>query len=179
MIRLAWWRERLEDLDSGLLPAEPRLQAAAREILGRGIAGHELAGLEGGWRRLFDPFPWDIATAEAIWFRGRLLFGLAARLLGTGGGSTIEAAGGSWALTDAARHCSDAASRKLLLREARTLSQALGGARLEAALRPLSMLAALSMRDSAGGEPLGPEGTAARAAAMLKHRLTGRLPRMD
>ena len=28
-IKLAWWRERLEELDSGQAPAEPRLKAAA------------------------------------------------------------------------------------------------------------------------------------------------------
>ena len=31
-IRLAWWRERLEELDHGIVPAEPRLQAVAREF---------------------------------------------------------------------------------------------------------------------------------------------------
>ena len=35
-IRLAWWRERLEDLDAGKLPpGEPRLSAIARQLLGR------------------------------------------------------------------------------------------------------------------------------------------------
>src|SRR5512144_1133637 len=82
-IRLAWWRERLEELDqAGEVPEEPRLQAVARELLPRGVAGHDLAGLENGWLRLFDPFPWTAETSEAIWVRGNLLFGLGGRLLG-------------------------------------------------------------------------------------------------
>ena len=36
-IKLAWWRERLEELDHGKVPAEPRLQAAAAELLPREI----------------------------------------------------------------------------------------------------------------------------------------------
>jgi phytoene synthase len=56
-IRLAWWRERLDELDEGTrAPAEPRLQAVERELLPRGISGHDIAGLEEGWLRLFDPF---------------------------------------------------------------------------------------------------------------------------
>jgi len=39
-IRLAWWRERLEELDEGAsAPAEPRLQAVARELIPRGVTG--------------------------------------------------------------------------------------------------------------------------------------------
>src|SRR5689334_25282098 len=53
-VRLAWWRERLEELDqSGEAPAEPRLQAVERELLPRGVAGRDLAGLETGWLKLF------------------------------------------------------------------------------------------------------------------------------
>jgi 15-cis-phytoene synthase len=32
-IKLAWWRERLEQLDEAKVPAEPRLRAAADELL--------------------------------------------------------------------------------------------------------------------------------------------------
>ena len=42
-IRLAWWRERLEELDDGAPPPpEPRLQAVAYELLPRGVRGSEL-----------------------------------------------------------------------------------------------------------------------------------------
>ncbi len=35
-IKLAWWRERLEEMDKGSVPAEPRLAAVARELLPKG-----------------------------------------------------------------------------------------------------------------------------------------------
>ena len=177
-IRLAWWRERLEELDSGIsAPAEPRLQAVEQELIPRGVSGKDCAALEGGWLRLFDPFPWTIETSEAIWFRGNLLFGLGARLLGQGS-DRVQAAGGLWALVDSARHCSDADSRTMLLGQARTFARALAEARFETALRPLSMLAALSMRDCRRGEPFEREGGLGRVMTMLLHRFTGRVERL-
>lgn len=177
-IRLAWWRERLEEMDAGApVPPEPRLQAVARELLRRGISGRDLAGLEGGWLRLFDPFPWNIATSEAIWLRGNFLFGIGAKLLGTSD-DHVRGAGGLWALVDVARHCSDRDSRAVLLGQAHNFARGLGGVRFPAALRPLSMLAALAVRDVKRGEPIEPEGTPGRAAAALRHRLSGRLPRL-
>src|SRR6478735_2956909 len=47
--KLAWWRERLEDLDTKPPPAEPRLQVAAEHLLPRGISGSVLAEIEHGW----------------------------------------------------------------------------------------------------------------------------------
>ncbi len=173
-IRLAWWRERLEELDDGSTPAEPRLQALAAELLPRGVSGREVAALEGGWRRLFEPFPWGVEVAEAICLRGRYLFSFGARLLGEPS-SAIEPAGGQWALIDAARHCSDAASRAFLVEQGQTFAQGLSGTRFDARLRPLSMLGALAARDAARGEPLPTEGTPGRAAAMVAHRLSGRI----
>lgn len=177
-IRLAWWRERLEELDKGGgAPAEPRLQDAERELLPRGVSGHDVAALEAGWLRLFDPFPWSVEASEAIWLRGNLLFGLGGRLLG-GADEEIRRAGGLWALVDVARHCSDADSRAMLLQQARTFAERLGGVRFVPRLRPLSMLAALAVRDCRHGGTPEPEGTPGRAAAMLRHRLSGRLPRL-
>ena len=173
-IRLAWWRERLEELDKGAVPAEPRLQAALDELLPRGVSGHDLAALERGWVSLFDPFPWDIGTAEAIWFRGRLLFALAAELIDRTD-DPIEGAGGLWVLVDAARHVSDAESREMLMSQARTFARGLAGARFSARLRPISMLAQVAMRDVGNWPKVEPEGAPGRAFAMLRHRLTGRL----
>ena len=175
-IRLAWWRERLEELDhAGQAPAEPRLQAVQRELLPRRISGQDLTGLESGWLRLFDPFPWTAATGEAIWVRGHLLFGLGARLLGRSD-ERIQAAGGVWTLVDAARHCSDAESRRMLVDQARKFARALGRSRFPKVLRSLSMLTALAVRDCRRGEPFEPEGTPGRALTMLRHRIGGRLP---
>jgi len=174
-IRLAWWRERLEELDSGApAPAEPRLEAAQRLLLPLGINGADLAELETGWARMLEPFPWNIETKEGIWFRGVKAFGLAARILGNPD-ERLQQAGGMWALTDAARHCSDAETRKRLLARAETIAKGMKGMKFPARLRPLSMLAALAIRDVERGEPLEPEGTPGRAGAMLKHRILGRL----
>lgn len=177
-IRLAWWRERLDELaTTGAAPAEPRLQKVERELLPRGVSGRDLAGLEAGWLRLFDPFPWSVETSEAIWLRGNLLFGLGARLVGQAN-EQVQAAGGLWALVDVARHCSDADSRKMLLRQARSFALRLGGTRFSSPVRALSALAAVAIRDCRHGEPLEAEGTPGRAAVMLMHRFTGRLPRL-
>ena len=173
-IRLAWWRERLEELDEGRNPAEPRLRAVGGELLTRGISGRDVAALEGGWLKLFTPFPWDVSVVEALWFGGRLLFGLGAKLL-SGTNDRIEAAGGLWAVVDAARNCSDRLSRVRLISEAQTLGRGLSGAKFEPALRPLSMLAALALRDVGKGEPFEKQGSPARIAVMLGHRLSGKL----
>ena len=175
-IRLAWWRERLEDLDAGIsAPAEPRLVAVERHLLPRGVSGRNLGELESGWLRLFDPFPWGQETSEAIWFRGNLLFGLGAKVLAVRD-PRIQGAGGLWAITDAARRCSDASSRAMLLNQAQTFARGLGGEKFPTALRPLSALAAVAIRDCRRGEPFEAEGTPGRAAAMLRHRFTGGLP---
>jgi 15-cis-phytoene synthase len=51
-IRLAWWRDALERLDVSPPPPEPRLQAVARELLGkRRRAGADRGGLGGLVRR--------------------------------------------------------------------------------------------------------------------------------
>ena len=48
-IRLAWWRERLEELDGGkAAPAEPRLLAVERELIPLGVRGSDIAKLERG-----------------------------------------------------------------------------------------------------------------------------------
>jgi phytoene synthase len=173
-IRLAWWRERLEQLGDDV-PAEPRLQAVVSELGPIGVSGRDLAALEGGWARLFEPFPWNAQVAEAIWFRGRHLFALGGRVLGSST-EDIAAAGGHWALVDAARHCSDEPSRTMLLQQARTLGRGIGGLRFPVQLRPLSMLAMLALRDAAGEGFFEPQGSPRRMAAMFGHRLSGRLP---
>ena len=176
-IRLAWWRERLEELDEkGSAPAEPRLQAVAAELLPIGIRGRDLAGLERGWLGLFDPFPWDVGIGEAIWFRGRQLFAAAAWAIGEATNDDIEEAGGVYAIVDVARHCSDAESRQMLLDQARLFARRLSGVRFPSKVRPLSMLTAVAIRECAKGEPFEREGTPLRAALMFRHRLSGRLP---
>jgi len=170
-IRLAWWRERLEELDRGVeAPAEPRLKAVANELLSRRVGGQDLSRLEDAWLPLLDPFPWGQAQVEAMKLRGRLLFGIGARLLGVQD-EEGERAGAFWSLVDGAHHCSDADSRETLLQSARSELARLTS-KLPGALRPLTVLAALAAAD------LVREGSGLRRlSAALRHRLFGTLPR--
>ena len=162
-IKLAWWRERLEELGQGPVPAEPRLQAVARELLPQGITGAEVAQIERGWSRFLDPDP-DLWLAED---RGAELFRLGGRLLGKAHDLLIPA-GRLFAGVDYAR-------RNLRVVERSKI--AMGGVQFPLALRPLTAFTALAVRDLArGGPPFDPEATPGRALALMRHRWTGRIP---
>lgn len=163
-IKLAWWRERLEELDAGKVPAEPRLKAAAAELLPHGIGGAELAGLEEGWAGLlYDP-PEIGLVAE----HGARLFAIGARLLGVDFQyDTTGVAGSLFAKVDAAR-------RGLIACAAQGAGRA--SMRIPRRARALTGLAALAARDlRQGGRPFEAEATPGRAWTLLRHRLTGRL----
>ena len=172
-IRLAWWRERLEELDRGIVPAEPHLQAAADIVVQGKVTGAELGALADRWVALLEPFPWDEDVAEAISERGRGLFGMGARIAGAAE-AEAQAAGGVWALVDVARHCTDPQSREQLVTAARNLASSLEGVAEEKA-RPLTMLGLLARRDLDRWPEVEQEATPARAWLMIRHRLTGRL----
>ena len=155
-IKLAWWREALERLDSAPPPAEPRLRAAAAELLTRGTTGAELASIEEGWAALLQP---DV-DEQAVRVRGERLFALAARLLEAP--PPDVGAGRLWAAVDLAR------------RLGRSLPPPPRLPRAVRQLRPLTMLGALALRDARRGLPLESEATAARSWTILRHRLTGR-----
>jgi len=155
-IKLAWWREALEKLDEAPAPAEPRLQAAAAELLPRGISGRALAGLEDGWAAMLEEQP-DRARLRS---RGILLFQAAARLIGQSGEGLRDAAGW-WAEVDLAR------------RFGRPLPEPVALPSYPRALRPLTSFTALAARD-ARRDRLEPEATPGRAWTLLKHRVTGR-----
>lgn len=156
-IKLAWWRERLEELDEGKVPAEPRLQAAAEELLARGVSGAELAKIEDGWAALLDEQPDETRIAA----RGARLFAVGAALLGTEASDDVDRAGRLFASIDVVRRgLSDAVP---------TLPD-LGQVVIARPLRPLTALSALASRG-----PLEPEATPGRAWALLRHRLTGRI----
>jgi 15-cis-phytoene synthase len=168
-IRMAWWRERLDELDKALPPAEPRLQAIQSQIVARGFSGSELSKLEDAWLPLLDPFPWSERVGQGLRLRGRVLFGIGARLLG-GDEKDAEAAGVLWSLVDGATHCSDAQSRTYLCEAAR---EALSDVprNLPGRIRPLTILAALAAYD------LRPGGRLGRVGVALAHRLRGSIPR--
>ena len=169
-IRMAWWRERLEELDTDKLPrGEPRLSAIARQLLSRGVTGSELSNLEDAWLPLLQPFPWREAQAEGLKLRGRILFAIGARLLG-GEPEDAEAAGAFWSLIDGARHCSDEQSAHFLFSEAKAIELS---RKIPRVLRPLTVLAATAvpaMTDPTSG--------LARGMAAMHHRTTGRIARL-
>lgn len=154
-VKLAWWRERLEELDQGKVPAEPRLQAAARELLPRGLSGAALSSLEEGWAALLEERP----DTQRAFQRGATLFTLGGSLLGAEDAS-LEAAGRLFAAGDLRRRSLEVPGAS----DARKLSS------FPRRLRPLTALAALAKRDLTRREP---EGTPARAWTLLRHRLTG------
>ena len=161
-IRLAWWREALERLDTMPPPPEPYLQMAAAELLPRGVTGAELAGLEDGWATLLDEQP----DVEWIGTRGARLFAMAARLLGDGD-PLLDAAGRLYAYGEASRngwapHFWPMEEMHMLCRH-----------RFARRLRPLTALARLAARDVKQAPRLEPEATPGRAAALLSHRLFG------
>jgi len=164
-IKLAWWRERLEDLDQGKLPVEPRLRAAAAELLPQRISGADLAQLEEGWTSLLN----EQADQAQLTENGTRLFQFGARLLGVEFDDiTIGAAGRMFAEVDARR-------RGLIDTVRGSDGRGLGSVPSRA--RALTGLAALAARDlRKGGPPFEPEGTPGRAWTLLLHRLTGRLP---
>jgi len=165
-IRMAWWRERLEDLDKGVLPVgEPRLQAIQRQLIARSVSGLELSKLEDAWLPLLDAFPWGEQAAEGLRLRGRTLFGIGGRLLG-GKPGDAQAAGALWSLVDGATHCSDGDSREYLCHAAREALKDVPK-RMPGELRPLTVLAALSAYD------LRPGGRLGRVGAAMAHRLRG------
>jgi 15-cis-phytoene synthase len=161
-IKLAWWRERLEELDSAPPPAEPRLTAVAEHLLPSGVKGTELAKLEGGWAALLDASIDPRLVAD----RGAVLFRIGGKLLGSAD-ARLEDAGALYALASVGRR-----GVPELLKPARDYLDRLRGHRFERRLRPLTMLARAAARDLLKQEP---EGGRARALAMLAHRWSGRI----
>lgn len=163
-IKLAWWRERLQELDEGKVPAEPRLQAAANELLPRGLNGLELSQLEEGWGVMLCEPPDGALLTE----HGTRLFKAGAKLLNVDFDyETIGVAGRLFAGVDAAR-------RGFVELDPGIIGS--NGPRIPRRARPLTALAALAARDlRMGGPPFEPEATPGRALALIRHRLTGRI----
>ena len=147
-IRLAWWRERLEGLDAGQVPAQPLLQAISTHLL-PGISGAALAALEDRWLGLIG----SEAVPPAHVTGGGLLFALAAQHLG-GDPAAARALGEAYAAGDSPPP-----------------------GRAAAPLRLLKGLAHLAARDAAharAGRVREPRGSLARQWILLKTVATGR-----
>jgi hypothetical protein len=117
---------------------------------------------------MLDAFPWGAAQAQGLRERGRLLFGIGARLLKSSA-EEAEEAGELWSLHDAAVHCSDARSRVLLENAAKETAGRLPR-KLSSRLRPMTVIAALAAADLVSGGR-------SRGRAALAHRLFGSFPR--
>lgn len=165
-MRLAWWREALQRLDTAPPPAEPLLQALAAQVLPT-VSGAELAELEEAWLILLADAPLGAEELDDYAaLRGGLLFAYSARLLGDSA-FPVDRAGKAWALADLARHSRRADEVKKPLPESQV--------KWPAKLRPLGMLAMLARRDleKLGGKP-EKAGSPARLLRMIRHRLTGK-----
>lgn len=174
-LRLAWWREALAKLDNEPAPAEPVLQALAREVLPRGVRGAALVPIVHGWEVLIEE---EALTPDALrrFGEGRgALFVAAGAVIGAGPKDPLVEAGQGWALADLARHLQVAEEAA----EARALAMPL----LEAAAagywsrngRALGALAHLARLDLGLPEGVEPSiGAPHRVGRLLWHRLTGR-----
>ena len=171
-IKLAWWRDALEQLDAGgRPPAEPVLEAIAAHVLPLGVSGTELSGMELGWTLLLTPDP--LTPDELDRFakaRGGLLFRFSARLLGAES-ADVDAGGEAWALIDLARHSGSEVDAEAAMAAA----AARRWSTWPSPLRPLGMLAMLAARDAARGTSGWEiQGSPARMLRMLRVRLLGR-----
>ena len=147
-IRLAWWRDALIALDSGVVPAHPLLQLLAAEVVPHGIAGAELAGLEDRWLGLIDC---DEVPAAHI-AGGGDLFAMAAQLTG-GDPSAARQLGMAWAAAEPP------------------------AVPVAAPLRPLLGLVQLAVRDAArvrAGQGREPRGGTMRQLRLLASVALGR-----
>lgn len=163
-IRLAWWREALQRLDANPSPPEPRLHAVAVELLPRGLTGAMLAELEDGWAALLDEEP----DVERVAVRGEKLFALAARMLGESD-QLLVVAGRLYGYESAFR--TGLIGPHWPMEEMHQLYRH----RFPRRLRPLTALARLAARDAKQRPNTEPEATPGRAAALLSHRLIGRV----
>lgn len=172
-IRLAWWRERLEELDRGVEPpAEPRLQAVAEYLIPAGITGFDLSRLEDPWLVLLNPYPWGEAEADALAERGAILFELSARLLDQEAAES-RPLGVAWSLADAARRVTDPLSRATLQDRAKSAIAALPQRRMSSELAPLIMITFRRVYDLLYGDRPGWH----RVLAALRYLFSGRMPR--
>ncbi len=144
-IKLAWWRDRLVELDTQPAPAQPLLQALQARALPR-LSGANLATLEDGWLARLNGDPAGGMSGSVR------LFGLAAQLLG------CDPAEGEYLGRALALAQSPPERTSVLLRP----------------LRALVELAARDAAKHAAGRPPEPRGTLARQALMFKVAARGR-----
>ena len=107
-MRLAWWREALQSLDTSGAPAEPVLQSLTALALPLGITGAALSAMVDGWEPLLGDSGLGSIEDHAR-LRGRALFAMAGVALDAAEGDPVGEAGEGWALADLAANLSDPA----------------------------------------------------------------------
>jgi len=174
-IRLAWWREALERLDTHPAPDEPLLQSIAAGLLPRGVQGAALGKIADGWVVLLRALPLaEAEIAEHGADRGGALFEAAGVVLGLPR-AELAAAGEAWALADLAFHFRDRSSAEMALDLARQRIAQMGDWRWPRQLRAIGALYTLATVDVRAGLSVPREvGSPRRVGRALLHRLTGR-----
>jgi phytoene synthase len=161
-IKLAWWREELQRLDSAPPPAEPRLQAVSAELLPRGISGAQLSEIEPGWATLLD----DPIDPQLVADRGARLFTIIATLLG-GTDENIGDAGAFWALVTAGKRHPELVTAGI------PYADRLKGKRFPMWLRGLTLLPRLAAQDLKCGLPVEADPSRGRMMTTLGHIWSG------
>ena len=104
-MRLTWWYDRLSELETANVPAEPLIAALHEVTKTHDVTGPMLAALVEGWEALLEPVPLTADTLRSFAvMRGDRLFDLSSRILG---GTMNAGVGAGWALIDLATHISD------------------------------------------------------------------------
>ena len=166
-MRLAWWREALQSLDTSGAPAEPVLQSLTALALPLGITGAALSAMVDGWEPLLGDSGLGSIEDHAR-LRGRALFAMAGVALDAAEGDPIGEAGEGWALADLAANLSDPAlASQARERAAATLSHA-RRSRWSRNGRALGALALIADRQLSG--PVPPR----FVLRLARFRLTGR-----
>jgi phytoene synthase len=166
-MRLAWWRETLQQPPA----ARPRGDAVLDAISDSWQDNcAPLIALVDGWEYLLRPEPIDSAAALAF-AEGRAAALMAACGYDAGTGRAAAVAARAWALGDLAAKVSNEAERRVLI--ALGLAEARQRARLDPQGRALAVLGALGARALArGGRPLmegrGAAAIAVKAAILLR-----------
>ncbi|WP_447724534.1 squalene/phytoene synthase family protein [Sphingomonas koreensis] len=168
-IRLQWWHDALARLDDAAPPAEPVLEAVARDVVRDGVTGADTAEIAQAWQAVLQA-ELDAEALKAFALRGARLFELAGRLAGASPGDPLALAGEGWALADLAGGLSDrgeAATARMIAEEA--LAEA-SMAKWSRNGRAMGAMAHLARLDLAGV----PFGSPRRTGRALWHRLTGK-----
>lgn len=164
-IRLAWWRDRLNEPADRRPAGEPLLT-----MIGEGWVGREpaLVPLVDAWEALLcDTDPQDGTIAAFADGRGHALAAFAQGCGDTGIGAAL--AGRRWALADLASRMGETPARDAARKLARTMPDT---RRFSRSLRGLAVLDALAARALSRGQQM----TVDRSAALLAWRvgMTGR-----